>query len=162
LASSLYPDVLTPVCRHPHSVPCPRPYVPINPAFDNRVAFPETRRTTRQLTYSHGVKLGGFGDPQTALQDCTGFPSTITGLHPMTSPLALWTILCGQPWLATAFHPEWRRSLGPYVRRSYRLLLFLPGPQPVARSGRNPQRHLGLGWLLDLAIHQIHMPSAPP
>jgi hypothetical protein len=31
-------------------------------------------------------------------------------------------------------------SLGPYIRRSTGLSLFLPGPQPVARPGRNPQR----------------------
>lgn len=32
------------------------------------------------------------------------------------------------------------RALGPYVRRSTGLLLFLPGPHPVARIGRNPRR----------------------
>lgn len=64
--------------------------------------------------------------------------------------------------LTTTSHPRRLRSLGPYVRRSIGFSLFPPGPQPVARSGRNPRRHSDLGWLFQLAIKQIHMPSCLP
>jgi hypothetical protein len=93
------------------------------------VACPVSRRATRQLTYRHRGDLCGFSNPGTALQDLSRFPDTTPGLHPVASPLALWTTLCGQPWSATASHPDRLRSLGPYARRSDRLLLFLPGPQ---------------------------------
>jgi len=69
------------------------------------------------------------------------FRSTITGLHPMTSPSA--SRSTSDDIDRSRHHrPRTGRlgSLGPYIRRSIGLSLFLPGPQPVARLGRNPQR----------------------
>jgi hypothetical protein len=68
----------------------------------------------------------------------------------MISPSAHWPTLCSRPKPTTAYQPAWLRSLGPYVRRSPGLLLFLPSPQPVSRSGRNPRRCSGIGWLITL------------
>jgi len=80
-----------------------------------------------------------------SMQTLPKFRSTITGSHPMTSPSAL---------RSTSHAIDRGRhrnvgtdrlgSLGPYIRRSTGLSLFLPGPQPVARLGRNPQRRSNL------------------
>lgn len=81
----------------------------------------------------------------TILRQCCNplskFRSTIIGSHPMTSPSAPRST---DDDIDRSRHHRVRSerlgSLGPYIRRSTGLSLFLPGPQPVARLGRNPQR----------------------
>jgi len=51
-------------------------------------------------------------------------------------------ILCpSQPWSANTIHPERLRSLGPYIRRSYRPFAF--SPWIPSCLGRNPRRRSG-------------------
>jgi len=68
------------------------------------------------------------------------FPSTITSLHPMTSSSPPWSTPTISAEADTIISPKALGSLGPYIRRSIGLLRFNPGPQPVARLGRNPRR----------------------
>jgi len=82
--------------------PCPeiRLY-PISPAFDDRVAFPGTRRTTRQLTYRHRCYPVVSAIPRTACKTVLGSPSTTSGSHPSASPLAPWSTVHPSPRRAT-------------------------------------------------------------
>lgn len=130
MASNFYPNVLTLVCCHPHSMPCQAPYVPISPAFDNRVAFPETRRTTRQLTYRHKRSTPVVSAIPKQLCKTVWVPLARPPVCTRQPPPRHSGLpLCGHPKLATASSPRTAQELGtlrPTLVPAFRI--FVPGP----------------------------------
>lgn len=91
---------------------------------------------------------------------CSSSSSTTTDLHSMASPSSLWsTDALANRSRPRQLRPKTLKSLGPYVQRSTGLSHFNPGPQPVARSGRNPRRRSSIGWSSSLSAGRIHSPS---
>jgi len=95
------------------------------------------------------------------------FPDTTTGpVSPDDLPFGSWSThhAADQPRSICARNLSSRRlgSLGPYIRRSFGLSLFLRGPRPVAESGTNPRRRSDQGGWPVLRSTQIHTPSCSP
>jgi len=134
-------DVLTPVfLSSTADRPARKPSVPVNPAFDNRVACPGKRWATRYLTLSL-VFANEFSDPQTVSQALSEFYSTTTRLLPNDLPLGVPVPPCRyrpRPTAGILFcHGLGAWDLTPNARLAFCFFSLVLTSCPISR---NPQR----------------------
>jgi hypothetical protein len=100
--------------------------------------------------------------PCTACKNRQGSLSTITGSHPMTSPLASWSAHRRQPESATTSRPKKAQELGTLRPTLVRPFAFSPWSLTGCPIRHEPTTTCRLGCLFDLSANHIHTPPCSP